>query len=519
MHTKRDTPIDQPERSHPALKKSLSKQAIEALIWGFLDFLAVKVVFFVRILVLARLLTPEDFGLLAIGLTAIAVLLKLSDFGVVTALIQRPDVSRQDYDAGWTIGVARASLVTLIVILAAPQIAAFFGDLRATAIIQVLAIGVILDALASIKIAGLNRKLQFRSIAITHLAEATAITVVSIAMASSYGVWALVAGYLAGSLSNTVVSYIVAPYRPRLRWHKSAVSELLNYGRWIFLTAVIVMIAQAGLRAIISRHLGVAELGIFFLAARLAYLPYTAIVGVIESVAFPVYARIQDRAKKARELFRATMLGTATLLIPTCLLLAALAPGLVEHVLGERWAGTTTVVQILAISSPLGLAAHAAVPLLKGLGLPSRVTVYEALNSGLSLTLAWVLVGHFGLPGAVMALLIAVAVSQPVCIAYTRKLLERPYTGLWQPLLAVTASSLLGAITAGVLDNHLPGIAGFLIAACAGALVTLSLTFTADRLLRLGLVNTLLSYFPVLSRFLPVDSGQKMGDVVGNTDK
>ncbi len=501
------------------MKKSLGKQTIDALIWGFLDFVAVKVVFLVRILVLARLLTPEDFGLLAIGLTAIAVLMKLSDFGIVTALIQRPDVKEQDYDAGWTIGIVRASLVTLIVILTAPQIAAFFGDLRATTIIQVLAIGVILDALASIKIAGLNRKLKFRSIAITHLVEAGAITAVAITMAASYGVWALVAGSLAGSLSYTVVSYIVAPYRPRLRWHKSAASELLDYGRWIFLTGIIAMIAQAGLRAVISRHLGVAELGIFFLAARLAYLPYSAVVGVVESVTFPVYAQIQDRVKKARELFRAALLGTATLLIPACLLLVALAPGLVEHILGERWAGTTKAIQILAISSPLGLAAHAAVPLLNGLGLPSRVTVYEALKSGLTLTLVWVLVGYFGLLGVVMALLIAVTASQPLCMAYTHKLLERPYAGLWLPLLAVTASSLAGAAIAGMLDSCLPGIAGFLTGAGAGGVVTLGLIFIADHLFRLGLVYTLARHFPVLTRFLPVDSGRKAGTVISSTDK
>jgi O-antigen/teichoic acid export membrane protein len=366
------------------LNKSLGKQATDALIWRFLDFLAVKVVFFVRILILARLLTPEDFGLLAIGVTAIAVLIRLSDFGIVPALIQRPNVTKEDYDAGWAIGLARASLVTLIVILAAPQIAAFFGDLRATTIIRVLAIGVMLDALASIKIAGLNRKLQFRSLAITHLTETTAITVVAIALAPSYGVWALVVGSLAGSLSNTVVSYIVAPYRPRLRWHKTTISELLNYGRWIFLTGVIVMLAQAGMRAIISRQLGVAELGIFFIAARLAFLPYMAIVGVVESVAFPLYAHLQARAEKARELFRASLLGTATLLIPTCLLLVALAPGLVEHILGERWAGSTTAVQILALSSPLGLVAYAAMPLLKGLGLPSKVTVYPDFTTYLA---------------------------------------------------------------------------------------------------------------------------------------
>jgi O-antigen/teichoic acid export membrane protein len=510
--------IDHPERNNLPLEKSLSKQTANALTWRFLDFVAVKVVFLVRLLILARLLAPEDFGLLAIGVTAITVLIKLSDFGIEPALIQRPDVKQQDYDAGWTIGVMRATLVALVILLAAPQIAAVFGDLRATAIIQVLAVGVILDALASAKIANLNRNLQFRSLAITHLAQAGAATAVAITMAPTYGVWALVAGSLVGSLAETVTSYIVAPYRPRLRWHKSAARGLLNYGRWIFLTGVIVMIANAGMRAIISRYLGVAELGIFFLAGRLAFLPYMATVEVVGSVAFPVYARLRNKTAKARELFRATLLGTATLLIPSCLLLAALAPGLVEHVLGDRWSGTTTVIQILAISSPLGLAGFAAIPLLKGFGLPSRVTIFELLQSGLSLALVWWLVGEFGLLGAVMALLISVAVSQPLGIAYTRTLLERPYAGLWRPLLAVTAASLTGAVIAGWLNSSAPGIAGFIMAGAAGAVVTVGLILIADHLLKLDLVYALARHFPALERLLRIGGGYKAGAVVKKTD-
>jgi teichuronic acid exporter len=498
---------------------SLSKLTTNALLWRFLDFVAVKVVFLVRLLVLARLLTPEDFGLLAIAVTAIAVMLNLSNIGIEPALIQRPDVTQEDYDAGWSIGIVRAMLVVLVIFPAAPYIASLFGDPAATEVIQVLTIGVIIDALGSIKIAGLNRDLKFRSLAIVNLAQAITTTIVAIVMATRYGVWALVAGSIAGSLSATVSSYIIAPYLPKFRWHKAATLNLLSYGRWIFFSGLIIMVATAGLRAIISRHLGVAELGIFYLAARLAYLPYEAIIGVVEPVAFPVYARLQEQAGKTRELFRTSLLGIATFLIPACLLLAALAPGLVEHVLGARWSGTTTAVQILALSSPLGLAAHSALPLLKGLGLPSRVTIYEIVKSGISLTLVWLLASRFGLPGAVTAILIAVAVSQPVCIVYTRKVLEHPYAGLWPSLLTITAASLSGAVVATILDSRISGIAGFLIAACAGGTMTLGLLLTVDRACSLGIAGILTRYFPVLTRLLPVKYSLRQGDIIRNKDK
>ena len=476
--------------------------AANALAWRFLDFIAVKVVFLIRLLVLARLLAPEDFGLLAIGLTAVTGLMTLSDFGIEAALIQRTHVRQQDYDAGWTIGVVRTTLVVSLILLAAPWIAELFGDVRATPIIRVLAICVIIDALASVRLASLNRELRFRSLAIVHLAEATATTVVAIVMASSFGVWALICGALAGSLANTVFSYIVAPYRPRLRWHHSSVSGLLSFGRWMFLTGIVVMVANAGLRLIISRYLGVAELGIFYLAGRLAFLPYYATVDVIESVTFPLYSRLRHEAEKARELYRTAMLGTATLLIPSCLILAAVAPGLIEHILGEHWAGTTYAIQILALSSPLGLLGYAATPLLKGFGLPSRITLFQVIHSGLNLLLVWILTIHFALLGTVTAVLLAVVLSQPLAVAITSGLLNHPYARLLRPLLAITMASLAGALVAGWLDLNLPGVTGFMVACIAGLVTTLILIYTADRLLKLDLVNVVTRHFPVLSHFL-----------------
>jgi len=230
--------------------RSLGRQTARALTWGFIDLAGVKLIFLVRLLVLARLLAPEEFGLLAVAMAAITVLMTMSDFGVVPALIQHPVISKQDYDAGWTLGVMRAALATVILLLVAPQVADIFGDSRATPIIRVLACGVILDALASIKTAELNRDLNFRSLAIIHVINAIAVTIIAIAMAPAYGVWALVAGSLAGSLATTVTSYIVAPYRPRFYLERSTVSGLLNFGRWIFLTGLIVMLASAGLRVI-----------------------------------------------------------------------------------------------------------------------------------------------------------------------------------------------------------------------------------------------------------------------------
>jgi hypothetical protein len=151
---------------------------------------------FLRLLILARLLTPDDFGLVAIAVTSIGFFLSVTDVGMIPALVQGDEVDEKQYNAAWTVGVLRAAAIAVIVFFATGLIATVFAEPRAIPIIQVLALRPLLDALNSIKVADLTRRLQFRPLATYKLAEALVATLTSILLAASWGVWALVAGVL-----------------------------------------------------------------------------------------------------------------------------------------------------------------------------------------------------------------------------------------------------------------------------------------------------------------------------------
>jgi len=127
------------------------------MLWRSAQLAGVKLIFMLRLLILARLLSPEDFGLLAIAVTAVGFLLGVTDIGMIPALVQGRDIDEQQYDAAWTVGLTRALLVVGCVVIAAPLIARIFAEPRATDIIRVLAIRPLLDSAASIKIADLTR--------------------------------------------------------------------------------------------------------------------------------------------------------------------------------------------------------------------------------------------------------------------------------------------------------------------------------------------------------------------------
>jgi PST family polysaccharide transporter/lipopolysaccharide exporter len=478
------------------MSQPLASRAGNALTWRIGQLVGVKLIFLVRVFVIGRLLGPGEFGLFAVSLVALDFLLKITNFGMVPALVQRQDAEPRHYDAAWTIGLLRAGVVGLLVFVAAPLIAELFKEPRATDLVRVLALRPLLEAGASIRVAELTRQLRFRPLAWIQVTEAAVSTSLSIALVWPIGVWALVAGPLAGALASLIISYAVAPYRPRISLDTEAMLPLLRYGRWIFASALVAPLATSLLQLAISRQLGVAELGLYFLACKLAFLPAEVAGGVVGAVAFPLYARLQDDPRQATRTFQLILIGMVAVLLPAALLLFVLAPALVEHVLGARWQGTVTLVRVLVWVNVIGLLGDAIVPVLKGLGRPSRVTLLELVQYGLLIVLAWELAGRFGLIGAGVTWLVAVAASQIMGMSFLRQLLPQAWVGLAPSLTAVITASTMGAAAAWGLGQMDAGLAGLAAAVGAGGLVTGGVLWTLDRRLQLNLVDNLRQVFP-----------------------
>jgi lipopolysaccharide exporter len=320
------------------LSNQLGRQAGSAMVWKSIQMIGVKAIFLIRTLVLARLLLPEDFGLLAISMIAVDFLLSITNLGLVPALVQRREATEQQYNVAWTLGVGRALLIGAVVFLAAPLIAMLFAEPRATDLIRAMAVRPLLEAAVSIKVAALQRDLRFRRLTFIYLPEAVVNTAVSISLAPFFGVWALIAGSLAGPVTQIVASYILAPHRPQPGLDLTAMRPLIQFGRWIFLMGLVVVLGSSALQLVISRNLGTTELGLYFLAAKLAFIPAEISAEVVGAVAFPLYARLQGQVAKLVAAFRAILIGMVALLLPLCLLLIALTPALVEKRVGATLA-------------------------------------------------------------------------------------------------------------------------------------------------------------------------------------
>jgi O-antigen/teichoic acid export membrane protein len=471
------------------------------MMWKGLELVGVKIIFLLRMLILARLLSPDDFGLLAIAMTAIGFLLSITDFGMLPALVQRPEVLNRHYNAAWTVIVSRAAAIAALVFLSAPLIANIFNEPRAIPILQVLALRPLLEAAASIRVADLMRDLKFRPLALIKLSEGMLNTIIAIILARYFGVWALVFGALSGATAYLIMSYIMAPHMPRLFIDFKSTKPLVHFGRWIFLRSLIGVAGGIILNIVISRKLGAAQLGLYFLAARLAFLPSEVTGKVIGTVAFPLYARIQSDVHQVARTFRTLLTGISALIFPIGFLLIALAPSLVHDILGPRWEGSVPVIRIIAFASIIGLAGEIIIPVFKGLGQPYKIAVSGGIQTLGLIVFVWFLTDHFGITGAALAWLPAIAASQIIMVIYIHQILPRPFAGLLLTVFVVAAVSGSGAGAALIISQLIPGLAGFITAVSSALLLIGVGLWVADSRLELGLMDSLVKIFPQLEPF------------------
>lgn len=428
---------------------------------------------------------------MAIGTTAVGLALNVSNLGMVPALIQRNDAKLTHYNTAWTVGVLRALLVTGGIAFSAPWIAAAFGEPGAENIIRALALRPLFEALASIQVARLTRDLRFRALAGIRVPPAIIDLFLASLLAKSLGVWAMVVGSLSGSLAVIFLSYWVAPHRPRPGIDREAAGSLIRFGRWIFVSGLLAVAGGALINLVISRSLGVAALGLFVLAGKLAFLPYQVASDVVGSVAFPLYSKLQENREAVAEAFRGFLVGMACLLLPVYAVIVGLAPDVVEHVLGPRWQGTGPIIQVLAFVGALGLLGDAVEPLLKGLGYPRKIVAVGVVQTALIICCVQVFSSHWGVVGAALAWIPAKGASQVLSGFYVSQLVPRPFSRTARPMLAVLFSSLVAFSLAVGLVRGLPGAPGAILAGLCSGLVAFLVLWWLDRRFSLGFAEAI----------------------------
>jgi lipopolysaccharide exporter len=339
------------EHNELATPEPLSKKVVRGGVWVFSLRILNRGLGFIRTLILARLLAPEDFGLLGIALLSISTLETFSQTGFEAALIQKKENIESYLDTAWTVSVIRGLVLFLILLLCAPIIADFFNSPQAILIIRVIAISTLLSGLRNIGIIFFRKELEFNK---QFFYEFSA-TVVNISVAITLAfllrnVWALVWGGLASNFVRLFMSYIIQPYRPRIDFDKARFLGLFGFGRWVLGSSILIFLITQGDDIFLGKMLGVTALGLYQMAYLISNLPATEITHVISQVTFPAYSKIQDNLVRLRDGYLKVLHITTFISIPVAVGIFTLSSEFTQIFLGEKWMQIVPIIQILVFA-------------------------------------------------------------------------------------------------------------------------------------------------------------------------
>jgi O-antigen/teichoic acid export membrane protein len=373
----------------------LEPKAVRGIRWTFLAYAGTRVLGVAATLVLARLLVPHDFGLVAFASLTIQFVVYFTGLGLGPALVIRPGLDRRGLGTVQTSMLALGPVAAAIVLALSPVAADLLGDQRLIGVLAVLSIPVAFGGVTSFYAALLQRELAFPSLSACVLAQAAVTAAVSVSVAFlGGGVWSIVAGQVAGAGIYTAALLARSPFLVRPRFQLDRAREHARYGIGFVLQGGFSFIEQNLDYAVVGSISGARALGAYSLAYRLSELPSNGIVEPVAQVTFPGFARMKHRGEDFSETFLTVLRTVAVVGCPIAVLLAAAAEPFVRAVLGEKW---------LLMVGPLSV-----------LGLWGAVRIVQA-------TVAWML-NSVGLALALgRAYAVLVAVTAPILvIAATR---------------------------------------------------------------------------------------------------
>jgi lipopolysaccharide exporter len=462
----------------PDAGPGLTRAAVGGAAWQGLSYLLGKAIVLVTTVVLARLLTPGQFGVVGLALLFIAYVEVATDLGVAQALIFMP-ADRRRTDAALAVSLAVSSLMVAAAMLAAPAVAGFFGRPDVTPLFRVLSLSLLLGGAGQIPDALLRKELRFRKRLMADLARAGAQGAASMSLAAAgLGPWALVWGYLAGGLAWDAVAWAQIEYRPspdvwRVRFADAR--PLLAYGLPAAGNALLLSLVFDIDYLIVGRTLGAEPLGFYTLAFRIPEIAIINVFYVLSAVAFPVFSRARGEGDRLRRGYLTAVRLQTVYGVAAGVGLAMVAPMLVRVAFGPAWEASIVPLQGLALYAAFRSLGIGAVDLYKAMGRPGLAVLLSfvrlavlvpallvAVRSGID-TVAWT--------QAVAALALALLMQ-----AVAARVLRLPPTAMGRALLPAVAVGLGVALGAGTVRLWLPGpdwarlVAGMVVGGLAGAI-------------------------------------------------
>lgn len=330
---------------------SLKDKTVKGVIWSAVDRFSAQGIQFVFSILIARLLVPEDYGVIAMLGIFMAVSQTFIDSGFGTALIRKIDRTETDFSTVFYFNIVVAAVFYLILFFSAPAIARFYETPLLESVTKVVALNLIIGSLSGIHNAKLSIDIDFKSRAKISILTTLLTGAVGLWMAyAGYGVWALVVQNLCSSVLRTVMLWIIVKWRPKLIFSWKSFKELFSFGSKLLASGLLDTVYNNLYTLIIGKVFTSATLGLYSKANSLAQFPSSNITGVLQTVTFPVLSTIQNEEERLADAYKRFLKLSAFVVFPLMIGLAAVADPFIRIALTDKWEGSIYLLQIICFA-------------------------------------------------------------------------------------------------------------------------------------------------------------------------
>lgn len=469
---------------------SLSRKVSKGALWVTAASICARGLNVISAIILARLLAPEDFGLMAIAMAIIAFSQGTTQTGFESALIQKQDRPEDFLNTAWTFELARYLILFFVIFLAAPLIAAFFNEPRAVAILRVISLSLVFQGLRNIGVVYFRKNLDFHKQFVLEIVPMMAYIIVVIPLAFSLrNVWALVWASLVTGMATCLISYIMHPYRPRLDFNIKKARNLFNFGKWILGSSIVVMVREQGMTMFVGKFLGIPILGFYNRAGAFSTMIFQQISGIVWKVGYPAYSQLQTDPIRFKNAYLKTLQLLTFIGIPMAGGLFVLSRDFVHLFLTDKWLPIVSLMQILClqaifniINTPAGIAFQAS-------GKPSIGTKISALGVIILVIIVYPLSSRWGAAGAVASLFLSVLLTSPIVWYMAIRVMRCTFGEFFKPILISLTNT--GIMVSGIflIKNSICmriGFTGFFGLIFVGIVTYIAVACCFDRCLNYG---------------------------------
>lgn len=367
-------------------KKVSNKQIFSSLVWKLMERGGVQGISFIVSIVLARILTPEEYGLIAIVLIFINLANVFVQSGFNTALIQKKDADDLDFSTIFYFSFFIASLLYIVLFFSSSFISDFYHQPMLEPVIKVLSIILFFGAVNSIQVAIISREMQFKKLFYSSIGAVLASGIIGIMMAvMGFGVWALVGQQITSQFFTTIIMWFTVKWRPQLQFSYSRLKSLFSYG-WKILFASLIDALYLDLRTlVIGRIFSPDMVGYYNRGKQFPTIIVNNIDGSIQSVMLPTYASHQDNRVRVKSLMKRSISTSSFIVIPMMVGLAVVAEPVVKLILTDKWLPSVPILQIYCAVYAIRPILTANIQAIKGLGYSGDFLNIEFINKAIGI--------------------------------------------------------------------------------------------------------------------------------------